>query len=484
MSHTNQSPIKKDELSPLPMEQSITEQTDDEIPVNCTAKSNDNIITIENVEDDQNEENYHSENDEDDEAESTATPQFAPQLQIQQLSNKPPLTLISLTDPSLSNNNNDSNPTLSDIDQLSSKLNHMPSLRLHRTIKTNPSLISSNNSKSSEHAFIPSSRTPTPYSHLSSNNESTSTREHKHDNDSNDDNDDNDEKESKNNSLTTEINANSDPLHFRQKRVCFVSIIQLQRALINIPPFILENAIFAFGMKRSWLFPQTEQEREEANNCYIQRFKSSWSHNFIQMILDKDKQGHILWIEPFDTNINGTSHDQDQQWNKISEQLSKIVDLSLSVSPSSFAENIRYLSANIAHNANVNMQRSIQFESVHPMTDDEDVRTDSDYDDNVDIMNIDEDDNELPGFVMTETKSRPSKTDIFEEHEQKNGITISENKDKSKMIKISTVSIAQQIIDSTTNRAVIDFDRINETSSEFKETEIKRTKNCTQKGIP
>ena len=33
----------------------------------------------------------------------------------------------------------------------------MPSLRLHRTIKTNPSLISSNNSKSSEHPFIPSS---------------------------------------------------------------------------------------------------------------------------------------------------------------------------------------------------------------------------------------------------------------------------------------------------------------------------------------
>eukprot|EP01084_Bolivina_argentea_P312478 540984_1 len=51
-----------------------------------------------------------------------------------------------------------------------------------------------------------------------------------------------------------------------QKRVLFVSIIQLYRSYKTIPSFILENALFTFDIKRSWLFPQTEFEMKESQN--------------------------------------------------------------------------------------------------------------------------------------------------------------------------------------------------------------------------
>ncbi len=44
----------------------------------------------------------------------------------------------------------------------------------------------------------------------------------------------------------------------------------------------------------------------------------------MQIIKDKDKKGHVLWIEPCNNNIQ-----IKQFWNKISNQLTKIIDTSV-----------------------------------------------------------------------------------------------------------------------------------------------------------
>eukprot|EP01084_Bolivina_argentea_P245516 411055_1 len=75
-----------------------------------------------------------------------------------------------------------------------------------------------------------------------------------------------------------------DPRYFLQKRVLFVSAIQLYRSYTKIPSFILQNAIFAFAMKRSWILPENQRENVEAQTTYIYHFVSNWSAEFIQII--------------------------------------------------------------------------------------------------------------------------------------------------------------------------------------------------------
>eukprot|EP01084_Bolivina_argentea_P312479 540985_1 len=141
------------------------------------------------------------------------------------------------------------------------------------------------------------------------------------------DSDDIDDEISQYNNSENKPSLNNDnyPLHIVQKRVLFVSLIQLYRSYKTIPSFILENALFTFGIKRSWLFPQTQSEITESKNAYIQHFISDWSTQFMQIIKDKDKKGHVLWIEPCNNNIQ-----TKQFWNKISNQLTTITDLSVS----------------------------------------------------------------------------------------------------------------------------------------------------------
>eukprot|EP01084_Bolivina_argentea_P108663 194207_1 len=115
------------------------------------------------------------------------------------------------------------------------------------------------------------------------------------------------------------------PSDLVQKRVLFVSLVQLHSSYLNgIPWFILEHSIFAFNVQKSWIFPQTDKETEESNNSYIYHFKQIWSQEFIDIIQQKDKKGHVLWIEPCETSEALTI------WNKISNQLTQIVDLSVS----------------------------------------------------------------------------------------------------------------------------------------------------------
>lgn len=82
---------------------------------------------------------------------------------------------------------------------------------------------------------------------------------------------------------------NINPSDLVQKRVLFVSLVQLHRGYSNgIPSFILEHSICVFGVKRSWLFPQNDQQRQESNNSYIAHFKNQWSAEFMDMIANKD----------------------------------------------------------------------------------------------------------------------------------------------------------------------------------------------------
>ena len=80
------------------------------------------------------------------------------------------------------------------------------------------------------------------------------------------------------------------PADLVQKRVLFVSLVQLHRTYMNgIPKFVLDHAVFAFGVKRIWLFPQNALETQESKNSYIDYFRSSWSAEFLDMIAEKDE---------------------------------------------------------------------------------------------------------------------------------------------------------------------------------------------------
>ena len=103
------------------------------------------------------------------------------------------------------------------------------------------------------------------------------------------------------------------PIYLPQMRVLFVSIIQLYRSLTDIPSFILDNALFAFAIRKSWLFPQSEHEKIAAKHTYIDHFASEWSSDFIQMIRKKDQlRFFILYI----LYIHSVTYKNETEWDK------------------------------------------------------------------------------------------------------------------------------------------------------------------------
>lgn len=70
--------------------------------------------------------------------------------------------------------------------------------------------------------------------------------------------------------------------------------------------------IFFFGSKRSWVFPETEQDRKESllqPTRYLE-----FDKEFLELILDKEKKGLCYWLKP------------DCDYHKVSEFFANLRD--------------------------------------------------------------------------------------------------------------------------------------------------------------
>lgn len=87
-----------------------------------------------------------------------------------------------------------------------------------------------------------------------------------------------------------------------QKRVVFVSLNQLHRSLMNpkgMPKFVFDHAICAFAIRRKWLFPESDEDRKEAEGTYAAYFLENNTKDkdkkFLEKIREKDKlRGYLL----------------------------------------------------------------------------------------------------------------------------------------------------------------------------------------------
>lgn len=96
------------------------------------------------------------------------------------------------------------------------------------------------------------------------------------------------------------------------RRICFISASYLVREYQQIPKDVLDNAIFFFGSKRSWVFPMDANERRESTmqpTAYL-----SFPPDFKDLILEKEKQGLLFWLKP------------EQDYNKVSHFIQTIKD--------------------------------------------------------------------------------------------------------------------------------------------------------------
>jgi hypothetical protein len=80
------------------------------------------------------------------------------------------------------------------------------------------------------------------------------------------------------------------------KRLVFISASYLQYNYKTVPKELMDNAIFFFGSKRFWFFPETREEIIEAEDQptdYVGMDKE-----FKELILQKEKQGLLCFLKP------------------------------------------------------------------------------------------------------------------------------------------------------------------------------------------
>lgn len=98
---------------------------------------------------------------------------------------------------------------------------------------------------------------------------------------------------------------------------CFLSCTTLSREWKLVPREEMENAIFFFGSKRSWVFPETKvifanafwkfesleeqiQDSKKQPTNYLGMDKE-----FRDIIKKKDEEQRVFWLKPEDFNYNG-----------------------------------------------------------------------------------------------------------------------------------------------------------------------------------
>ncbi|GGV05659.1 hypothetical protein GCM10010275_51650 [Streptomyces litmocidini] len=96
------------------------------------------------------------------------------------------------------------------------------------------------------------------------------------------------------------------------RRYAFLSASFLSKQYKAVPPEVLENAIFLFGGKRSWLFPENREEMLEARNLPAKYLE--FDEDFKTLIRHKEDQGLAFWLLP------------DKDYKKVSAWIEGITD--------------------------------------------------------------------------------------------------------------------------------------------------------------
>ena len=81
-----------------------------------------------------------------------------------------------------------------------------------------------------------------------------------------------------------------------KRRIVFVSASFLSKQYKSIPSHVLDNSIFFFGAKRSWLFPANREQMIEARAQPAKYLE--FDEDFKSLILTKDARGLCCWQLP------------------------------------------------------------------------------------------------------------------------------------------------------------------------------------------
>lgn len=98
-----------------------------------------------------------------------------------------------------------------------------------------------------------------------------------------------------------------------RKRIIFISIVQLNLCIDNVPAKILQESLFCFKADRTWFFPSNMKERQQAQ--FSIAGKIDCNSKILKCIYQKDKLGQIMWLS------------EEKTWKDISDQLQKIPDI-------------------------------------------------------------------------------------------------------------------------------------------------------------
>ncbi|WP_329575643.1 hypothetical protein OG500_01665 [Kitasatospora sp. NBC_01250] len=80
------------------------------------------------------------------------------------------------------------------------------------------------------------------------------------------------------------------------RRYAFLSATFLSKQYKSIPDETLDNAIFFFGAKRSWLFPTNREEMLEARSQPSKYLE--FDDDFKSLVLQKKERGLVFWLLP------------------------------------------------------------------------------------------------------------------------------------------------------------------------------------------
>eukprot|EP00933_Yihiella_yeosuensis_P020964 TRINITY_DN16704_c0_g3_i2.p1 TRINITY_DN16704_c0_g3~~TRINITY_DN16704_c0_g3_i2.p1 ORF type:complete len:180 (+),score=27.85 TRINITY_DN16704_c0_g3_i2:82-621(+) len=85
------------------------------------------------------------------------------------------------------------------------------------------------------------------------------------------------------------------------------------------------NALFLFGSKRSWVFPETESERRESRK--YPRYTQSKFQRLRDLIQEKEARDEVFWLKPEGFQYNGDLyHGDPEAFPKASDWLQRQED--------------------------------------------------------------------------------------------------------------------------------------------------------------
>ncbi len=111
------------------------------------------------------------------------------------------------------------------------------------------------------------------------------------------------------------------------RRYIFLSASFLSKQYKSIPAEIIDNAIFFFGSKRSWLFPKNREEMIEARNQQAKYLE--FDEDFKSLILSKEGTKSVYWMLP-EKSFKAFSHFLESIYDPITKEnyLPLILDIS------------------------------------------------------------------------------------------------------------------------------------------------------------